>query len=213
MDTPASGCSFPRAMRAALPMKLKHTAAVRGLFILCAVLVPGLCATPAADWPQYLGPRGDGTSEETQWNQDWSQKEPQMLWKAEVGTGCASFSIANGKAYTVGQQSGAKDTAFCLDAMTGKELWTFSYVQGLEPTYYSGGPSCTPTYDAGKLYVLGRDGGLFCLEADTGKVLWEKSYVKDFGGRSSSGATPPAPSCREICSSAIPEGRGAAWWR
>jgi outer membrane protein assembly factor BamB len=136
----------------------------------------------ASDWPQYLGPNGDGTSAETQWNQDWSRKEPQMLWKADVGTGCSSFSVAAGKAFTLGQPRGGKDTVFCFDALSGKSLWTFTYDQQLAPTNYSGGPSCTPTFDSGKLYVLGRDGDLFCLDAATGKKLWQKHYVKDFGG-------------------------------
>lgn len=136
----------------------------------------------SSDWPQFLGPRGDGTSDETQWNQDWPKKEPQQLWKADVGTGCASFSIVAGKAYTVGQPRAGKDTVFCFDAVSGKTLWDFAYEQKLEPTNYSGGPSCTPTVSDGKLYVLGRDGGLFCLDAATGKQHWQKSYVKDFGG-------------------------------
>jgi outer membrane protein assembly factor BamB len=151
------------------------------LAVLCAgfqLCTPGF----SSDWPQFLGPRGDGTSDETQWNQDWAKKEPKLLWKADIGTGCASFSIAAGKVFTVGQQRGGKDTVICFDAESGKKLWDFSYEQSLAPTQYSGGPACTPTFDDGKLYVLGRDGDLFCLDADTGRKLWQKNYVKDFGG-------------------------------
>lgn len=156
---------------------MKHLLAAA---FLLAILVES--SVLAADWPQYLGPRGDGTSGETQWNQEWEKKEPQQLWKADVGTGCSSFSIAGSKVFTVGQVRAGRDTVVCLDAESGRMLWDFSYEQALEPTYYSGGPSCTPTFDESRLYVLGRDGGLFCLEADTGKKLWERHYVKDFGG-------------------------------
>lgn len=156
-------------------MIFRHVATLLALFTI-------LGRAGAADWPQYLGPRGDGTSYETQWNQEWEKKEPVQLWKADVGTGCSSLSVVGSKVFTVGQVRSGKDTVVCLDAESGRMLWDFSYEQALEPTYYSGGPSCTPTYDNGKLYVLGRDGGLFCLEAATGKKLWEKHYIKDFGG-------------------------------
>jgi outer membrane protein assembly factor BamB len=160
-------------------MKTLRSTLATAIAVFCFPLSP-FCFS--SDWPQFLGPRGDGTSDETQWNQDWVRKEPRMLWKADVGTGCASFSIADGKAFTVGQARGGRDTVFCFDAVSGKKLWDFVYEQALAPTQYSGGPSCTPTYDEGKLFVLGRDGDLFCLDAATGKKIWQKSYVKDFGG-------------------------------
>src|SRR3954470_23614370 len=103
-------------MGSTLFMKLLHQPTVFGA-IAFSILFSHVCF--ASDWPQFLGPRGNGTSDETQWNQDWARKEPKMLWKADVGTGCASFSVAGGKAFTVGQPRGGKDTVFCFDAESG----------------------------------------------------------------------------------------------
>jgi outer membrane protein assembly factor BamB len=149
---------------------------------LASIILLFSASLQAADWPQFLGPRGDGTSEETTWNQDWSRKEPQELWKAEVGTGCSAVSIAAGKAYTIGQAGAGKDTVFCFDAITGKEVWAFKYEQKLEPNYYSGGPSSTPLVDLGKVYVVSKDGEVYCLDAKTGKTIWRKSFSRDFAG-------------------------------
>ena len=147
--------------------------------ILFAVVSVNLSA---ADWPKFLGPRGDGISEETSWNQNWQGKEPPVLWDADVGIGCASVTIAQGRAYTVGQLAKGQDTIFCFDAVTGKKQWEFSYPQDLEPTYYSGGPSCAPTIDGGKLYTVSKVGDLICLDAVTGSLIWKKNYITDFGG-------------------------------
>jgi len=148
---------------------------------LCfACLTP--VATSAKDWPQFLGPKGDGTSDEIGWNEDWSAKEPHELWHAEVGIGCASVVVMAGKAYTAGQKLPGKDSVICLDAIKGVLKWEFNYDQGLEPNYYSGGPSSTPVIDGKHLYFLSKSGDLFCLNADTGKVIWHKNYVSDLGG-------------------------------
>jgi outer membrane protein assembly factor BamB len=137
----------------------------------------------AADWPQFLGPKGDARSEESGWNQDWRKREPDVLWKADVGTGCASFALAGGLAITTGHTRGKKDTVWCFDAVSGAVKWTVEYEQELEPLYYSGGPSATPLIEAERVYVLNKDGVLRCLAVADGKEMWSKKYVKDFGGR------------------------------
>ena len=152
------------------------------LLRLLALITSGAAHAVAADWPQFLGPHGDGITDEPVANQDWSKREPVQRWKADVGTGCSSISIVGGKAYTTGQEHRGKDTVFCFDAESGTKLWEFAYEQKLEPTLYSGGPSCTPILSEGRLYTVSRDGEIYCLDAASGKKLWQMSYVKDFGG-------------------------------
>ncbi len=137
----------------------------------------------AVDWPQFLGPGGNGVSADIGWNTQWNKKEPQELWRANVGTGCGSISVAEGRAYAIGQKKAGEDTVWCLDAVSGEKVWEFSYPQKLEPTYYSGGPSTTPAIDGGRLYATSKDGELFCLDAAKGELIWRRSYVREFGGR------------------------------
>ena len=66
----------------------------------------------------------------------------------------------------------------------GKELWATplgdAFQQGLPQS--KEGPSCTPTVDGDRLYVLGMGGNLACLQVADGKIVWQKNLIKDFGG-------------------------------
>jgi outer membrane protein assembly factor BamB len=88
--------------------------------------------------------------------------------------------VANGRAYTTGNAD-QTDTIFCWDAVTGKELWRYSYPSALNPKYYEGGTSATPTVDGDKLYALGKWGDLFCFEAASGKIIWSTNIVAGLG--------------------------------
>jgi outer membrane protein assembly factor BamB len=128
------------------------------------------------DWPQWRGPDRTGVSKEKGWTTQWPADGPKVLWKAELGKGYSSFSIADGKAYTMGFDGG-KDTVWCFQADTGDVVWRHTYPS--EAGDYPG-PRCTPTVDGKVVYTLGRLGHLFCLDAATGKVVWSKHLVDDF---------------------------------
>ena len=48
----------------------------------------------------------------------------------------------------------------------------------MDPKYYDGGTSATPTIDGKHLYTLSKDGLLICFEASNGKIVWEKNVGK-----------------------------------
>lgn len=73
------------------------------------------------------------------------------------------------------------DTVFCFDAETGKEIWKHSYPCPLDPKYYEGGPSITPTVDGKTVFILSRKGDLFSLNSEDGKVIWTKNLAKELG--------------------------------
>ena len=58
---------------------------------LLAVLATPLCL--ADDWPQFLGPKRNGTSLETNAIVPWSGDGPKVLWQREVGAGFAGPAI------------------------------------------------------------------------------------------------------------------------
>ena len=136
----------------------------------------------AGDWPRWRGPNINGISDETGWQAKWSDDGPKRLWKAKVGTGFSSVTVANGRAYTMGNSGRSRgkeqDTVFCFDAATGKELCSHSYGAKLDPKYYDGGTSATPTIDSDKVYTLSKDGLLMCFEAAEGKIIWQKDVAR-----------------------------------
>lgn len=145
--------------------------------LLC--LLP-LSTAVGADWPQWRGPERNGISAETSWNTDWKASPPKVLWKASVGLGYSSFVVADGKVYTTGH-AGEKDTVFCFDAVSGKEVWKHTYPAELGDKYFQGGTTGTPTVAEGKLYHLSRWGDLFCFDAATGKIVWQKNIHEETG--------------------------------
>ena len=142
-------------------------------------LISPVVSANAADWFRWRGPNVNGISNETDWDAKWSDDGPKRLWKAKIGTGFSSITVAAGRAYSMGNSGRGrgteKDTIFCFDALTGKNLWSYSYDSKLDPKYYDGGTSATPTIDGNHVYTLSKDGLLICFGASNGKVVWQKN--------------------------------------
>ncbi len=151
------------------------------VLLLLAPTVPLRAGDAGPVWPHWRGPDRNGICSEKDFKVDWSGGL-KTLWKASVGTGFSSFAVADGRVYTTGN-AGDTDTVYAFDAATGKALWTHAYPCPLEPKYYDGGTSATPTVDAGKVYTLSKVGHLFCLDAGTGKVDWSRNVSEDPGAK------------------------------
>jgi len=151
------------------------------LIAIVAVWLVFGTVTRAGDWPNYRGPNHTGISDEVDWQGDWGDAGPKVLWRASVGTGSSSVVIADGRAYTMGNHGEEEEQQDCFDAETGEFLWKHTYHYPLLPKYYEGGTLATPTVDGGAVYTLSKMGDLFCLQADTGKVLWEQQLNRELG--------------------------------
>jgi len=150
-------------------MKLSnHTRMKNALLLLAFTTV-----TQAADWPIWRGPTRDGISSEK-----LAGTEVKPLWKAQIGIGFASFTAADGRVFTSGHEDG-KDTVFCFDAATGKEVWKHSYKADLGDKYYEGGTSAGPVIEGSKAWHVSRWGDLICFDAATGKIVWQKNFLAE----------------------------------
>jgi outer membrane protein assembly factor BamB len=128
-------------------------------------------------WTNYRGPNRDGRYEETSVLSTWPANGLTPIWKQPVGLGYASFSIADGRAYTI-EQRRQQEVVAAYDINTGRELWT----QGWNANFTDAqgdGPRTTPTWDNGRLYALGATGELRSLDAATGKVFWGKNILTE----------------------------------
>lgn len=143
-----------------------------------SILAASLFSASALDWYRWRGPDLNGISKEKNWQSEWPEEGPKQLWKANVGQGFSSLAVSKGRVYTTGNSNDV-DTVSCLDANTGREIWKRSYDCPLDPKFYEGGTSATPTVDGDHVYAISKRGDLFCLDAAKGKVLWSKSLTNE----------------------------------
>jgi outer membrane protein assembly factor BamB len=144
-----------------------------------AFFLAALCPAHAADWLHYRGPQQNGTAENLA---AFPIGGPRELWRAQVGVGLSSVTVAGARAYTAGYREG-QEVVVCLDVATGKEVWNHGWPAKLGDNMFEGGPRTTPTLDGGTLYMLGNEGHFACLDAATGKPVWEKDLAREFGAK------------------------------
>jgi len=149
--------------------------------ILLLALAQHALAQSAASWPQWRGPNRDGISKETGLLKQWPAEGPPLVWKASgAGGGYSSFSVANGKLYTMGLR-GEREYVVAFDVATGKEAWSTPHGSAFRNDR-GDGPRGTPTIDGDRVYALGGSGDLTALDARTGKIVWSKNVLREFGG-------------------------------
>jgi outer membrane protein assembly factor BamB len=127
-----------------------------------------------ADWPNWRGPNHDGLSPEKNFRTTWTQP-PRVVWEFPVGAGFSSFTCVGGKAYTCGTKD-KQQTAFCLDANTGKLIWAAPIEPQFRERSGGDGPRATPTIDEGRVYLFGALGRMLCLDAEKGKEIWSRQF-------------------------------------
>jgi outer membrane protein assembly factor BamB len=147
---------------------------------IASVLIAALVAATfvGADWPQWRGPNRDGKvagfTPPATWPKTLTPK-----WKVAVGLADATPALVGDRLYVFARQGG-DEVASCLDAATGKVLWSDKYpaitVTG-GPADHPG-PRSSPTVAEGKVITLGVGGILSCLDAGDGKVVWRNENYK-----------------------------------
>jgi outer membrane protein assembly factor BamB len=149
-----------------------------------------LLSTPLAaeDWPHWRGARrNDIVAESSGWTaKGWFANRPS--WKHNVGEGTTSPIIVGERLFVMGWRD-QQDSVYCLNATTGKEIWSVSYkcpqysrlATGDEGLY--SGPTSTPEYDAatGFLYTLSCDGDLNCWDTNRrGVRVWSVNLYEKY---------------------------------
>jgi len=131
----------------------------------------------AENWPDWRGPRSDGTCIEQDIPANWDPAG--ALWKTELpGKGHASPIVWGDRVFTVTGMADTKERVLlCLDRNSGKILWQQTVVQGplekinKENSYASG----TPATDGQRVYVTFRVGDDIVVAAHDlagGRHLW-----------------------------------------
>ncbi|MCL4177514.1 MAG: PQQ-binding-like beta-propeller repeat protein [Verrucomicrobia bacterium] len=170
---------------------------------LLASGVPGGLTSRAADWPQYRGLNHDGITTESV--TPWGSQGPRVIWKSPTPTGFSSFSVSQGRAFTLvqGEVGGAtRELCVAFDATSGQRLWekpvgVAKYDgggdSGTSDNKGGDGPRSTPSVDGSSVYVLSAQLYLACLDAATGEERWGKDIIREFKGRNISWQSAASP--------------------
>jgi outer membrane protein assembly factor BamB len=166
--------------------------------LLAAILAAGN-ANADQDWPQFRGPRGDGTSTARNVPLTWSESN-NIAWKVAVpGRGRSSPVVMEDRVWlTTAIEQGLIRTnikgddmqtaehvtlqAVCLDAKQGKELWRTTLFEVDKPTpvhWFNSWATPSPIVEKGRLYCDFGTFGTAGLDARDGKILWRTSLPLD----------------------------------
>ena len=149
-------------------------------FIALALSLIATGTVAAADWPQWLGPRRDGTSTEKGLLDAFPPGGPKLVWQRDVGEGF-SGPVTAGDRLIVFHRVGDEEIVECLNATTGKLLWKYGYPTSYRDALGKGdGPRSTPAIVGDKVVTLGAEGTLNCLTLGDGKKLWSRSLTQDY---------------------------------
>lgn len=137
-----------------------------------------LALAAAEPWPQFRGPRGDGTSASVGLPIEWSEQQ-NIRWKtATHGRAWSSPVVWGGQVWvSTATEEGDRLSAVCLDLDSGRIIHDVKLFDVEAPQFahrFNTYASPTPVIEEGRVYVTFGSPGTACLDTATGRVLWER---------------------------------------
>jgi outer membrane protein assembly factor BamB len=149
-------------------------------FIAVSLLLAGALRLFAQDtnWPQFRGPRGDGTSTSSGLPLHWDEQQ-NVRWKVPIHGRAWSSPVIWGRQVwlTTATEDGKELFTVCVDRDTGKMVYDLKLFEVEKPQYahpFNTYASPTPVIEDGRVYVTFGSPGTACLDTGNGKVLWSR---------------------------------------
>jgi outer membrane protein assembly factor BamB len=126
----------------------------------------------AANWPSWRGPKGDGTTEETQLPLTWSATE-NVKWKVPLPERGNSTPIVWQDRIFLTQAVGPRRTVMCFQRNDGKLLWQEGPTWSESERTHNTNPPCSASAvtDGERVIAWFGSAGLWCWDF-AGKELW-----------------------------------------
>ena len=166
--------------------------------LLLVAVLSCAASLSAGDWPCYLGPHHNNTSNETGLASTWPAAGPAKLWETELGAGFSAPAVVGDQLFAVrrvqSKEPGTpqKDVFVCLNALTGKEIWKAD-ADTSTGDYGFPGSRTSPAVSNGRVFVIGPAGDLYALAAADGKLLWRHNLLDEFQAKRPNWAVGQSP--------------------
>ena len=158
--------------------------------LIAAVLLAGLLSgcgcgeadpSPRGAWGDWRGPNRDGISS------DLPARLPRkltFLWRHKLRAKSVGALAATDTCVIVSDKdapgdAARNDTWRCLDAATGRQLWTLTY-RADRKMDYTNSPRAAAVINGGRVYLLSAFGDLYCVGLDDGRVVWKCTFREAF---------------------------------
>jgi outer membrane protein assembly factor BamB len=156
---------------------MKHLSAVSSLLAICALPL----AAEDLNWPEFRGPRGNGTTTSPHLPLRWSEQagDGAVKWNTAIhGKAWSSPVIWDGQIWlTSATEDGHELFAISVDKDSGRIIRDQKLFEVAKPQYcipFNSYASPTPALEPGRVYVTFGAAGTACLETQTGKVVWTR---------------------------------------
>lgn len=164
------------------PSKRRRTWPQGQAALAIAAILGTLAAwAPAGDWPQWRGPRLNGSTDETNLPVEFSKTE-NIAWMTPLPGGSGATPIVIGeRIFLVSAHRRTDDLiAMCISATDGKVLWEKTLSRGRIGDGRGEIAACSPVSDGKSVWFLFGSGLLTKTDLD-GNILWQRDLVKDYG--------------------------------
>src|SRR5262245_44606572 len=136
----------------------------------------------ADNWPQWRGPRNDGTSQEKNIPTEWSETK-NIAWKLPLpGRGGSTPCIWEDKIFLTSTVEGSSDLlAICVNT-SGKEVWRKTLSKGTSTARADEGDAASPSpsTDGKHVWFFFGTGDLICLDLK-GNEVWNLNAQNRYG--------------------------------
>jgi outer membrane protein assembly factor BamB len=162
-----------------------------------AALVAAAVVLEASDWPEWRGPRRDGTSAETNLPARWSPAGENVAWSLPFG-GRSTPVIFGNRLYlqttTPGDVSMTQERLVAVDVDSGKVIWERKASLYLSDVPQGRAAWASPAVDpaTGNIYMFTVAAELLSFAPD-GKLIWDRSLPEEYGAITTHGGRTTSP--------------------
>ena len=131
-------------------------------------------------WPHFRGVNHDNIlTTNYPINENWSTKEPRVVWSVPTGEGHAAAAIYNGLVYFLDYDEESRaDVLKCISLETGEEIWRRWYHVQIKRNH--GMSRTIPAINESVVLTMGPRCHVMCVDRVTGDLLWGIDLEKEY---------------------------------